>query len=322
MYQFIKGEDKVMAKERVILIVDDDPTVLRVQSEIFRDIYHVKIATSGKDAITIASIDDIDLVLLDVNLPDMNGLEVCSTFKKNDTTKKIPIIFVTAEHDTILEDAGIDIGASDFITKPFSSALLKARVKAHIQVKVLQEKLEQIAMTDSLTGLSNKRFFDITIDKEWRRHTINGDTLSFLLLDIDYFKLIIDKYGHEIGNQTLKITAAMLSKYCKRPYDLAVRMSNDEFSIILTETDSNNASYIAEMIRKHFESIPFYSNDGEKYGLTVSIGVNTIKPSKTDNLALFINNAHRLLEEAKNRGRNQVKVGIMHSNDNDYQEAG
>ncbi len=294
-----------MEENSVILIVDDDPTMLKVLSELFKHLYRIKFAKNGHDALKLAG-TGVDLILLDINLPDINGLEVCKTLKNDPLTQAIPIIFVTATLDNILEETGIELGGADFVTKPYSNAILKARVKSHLENKILRDKLETLAMTDSLTGIPNRRLFDCLIEKEWHRSLRSQMPISLLMIDVDHFKSINDQYGHDIGDQVLKMIASVLCKHCHRPSDFAARIGGEEFSILLPDTHPAGAYYIAESIRKHIESVPFYNASTSRFAITISIGIASVVPESLESIKTFIKQADTLLYQAKNNGRNQV----------------
>jgi diguanylate cyclase (GGDEF)-like protein len=295
-----------MEEDSVILIVDDDPTAIRIMVEAFKSNYHIKIATSGYEALRIAT-KGVDLILLDINLPDMNGMDIICQLKKDPVSVNIPVIFVTASSDAIIEEASIDLGAVDFVTKPYSASVLNARVRSILENTQLKKKLQKMAMTDSLTGLYNRRYFDNAFNLEWERHYRSQTFISLIMCDLDYFKKINDAYGHDAGDLVLKTISQLLNKQTKRSTDFAVRLGGEEFALVLPDTDFEGARYIAEQFRLAVQEQSLVVNDQTNITITVSLGVNTAAPESLQAKEEFINQADAYLYSAKNRGRNQVQ---------------
>src|SRR6056297_3289467 len=178
-----KGEPKYS-----VLIVDDVNYNVKMLAHALKDEYRVKIATNGPKAIEIASSQDDppDLILLDVIMPQMDGYEVCRRLKNEPLTKKLPVIFVTARDEAADEEYGLNLGAVDYVTKPFSKPILKARVRNHVDMKVKNDLLEDLAARDGLTGIPNRRSLDVTLQKEWQRAAREKVPLTLVLIDIDY----------------------------------------------------------------------------------------------------------------------------------------
>jgi len=190
--------------KQTVLIVDDSHLNLQIASDILAGECKVLTATSGEEALDIVMSVHVDLVLLDVLMAKMDGYEVCQKIKQEPLTQNIPVIFVTAMRNPKDEAKGLECGAIDYIFKPFSPAILKARVKNHLQLKKYRDILENLSQMDGLTGLANRRYFDEVLDKEWRRALRKGETLSVLLFDIDFFKKYNDSYGHLQGDDCLR----------------------------------------------------------------------------------------------------------------------
>jgi len=171
-----------------ILIVDDTRMNIQIMKDILADSYVIFCATSGKEALKIAMSQRIDLILLDVVMPEMDGYEVCRRLKATHNTQNIPIIFVSAMSDVEDETKGLEMGAIDYIFKPVNPAIVKIRVKNHLELKRYRDILEEQSLLDGLTGIANRRHFDQVFDKEWRRALRRGEELAVIFLDIDYFK--------------------------------------------------------------------------------------------------------------------------------------
>ena len=174
--------------------------------------YDILVSTSGEEALVLAASESIDLILLDVEMPGMDGYEVCRKLKKNPYTKNIPVIFVSAANDVQHETKGLEIGAIDYIVKPSNPAIIKARVKNHLELKKYRDILERISLIDGLTGIANRRHFDQTLEKEWRRALHHGDILSLALIDIDFLKKYNDYYGHLAGDECLQKVGSILTE--------------------------------------------------------------------------------------------------------------
>jgi len=180
-----------------ILVVDDDVANIEIMNAVLEDDYDVCFATSGEEAIDTARSVDPDLILLDIVLPGMDGFEVCRQLKVDPVLADVPIIFMTGLGDTEDEMRGLSLGAIDYVAKPIQPAVLRARVSNHVELKRLRDKLAELAVTDALTGLSNRRQLERTLEGEWVRLCRTGDWLSVIMLDIDFFKQFNDTYGHD-----------------------------------------------------------------------------------------------------------------------------
>ncbi|MEA4856780.1 response regulator, partial [Solidesulfovibrio sp.] len=179
-----------------VLIVDDAPSNLAILTESLRDEFDVRIAGSGPEALRIVGEAPPDLILLDILMPDMDGYAVCRQLKADYTTKNIPVIFLTAKGDVADETLGLALGAVDYITKPFTVPVVKARVRAHVELKRRGDLLESLSMRDGLTGIPNRRRFDEYLDRAWRHALRCATPVSVIMADIDDFKAYNDAYGH------------------------------------------------------------------------------------------------------------------------------
>lgn len=186
-------------QQPTILIVDDMITNILILSDLLKDEYDIKIAKSGLKAIEIANSQNIDLILLDIEMPKMNGYEVCKNLKNSEKTKNIPIIFVTARNSETDEEEGLNLRAIDYITKPFNKTIVKLRVRNHIKLKEKTDLLEQLSMYDGLTNIKNRRFFDEIFEKSYYESRRKKTNLALMMIDIDFFKPYNDNYGHGKG---------------------------------------------------------------------------------------------------------------------------
>lgn len=301
------GGDTEAQDETVILIVDDVPTNIQILADILKQDYRVLFATSGEQALTIAASREPDLILLDVMMPGIDGFTVCTRLKDDPLLRDTPVIFVTAMGEVEDETRGFEVGAVDYLTKPVSPPVVRARVRNHIELKQQRDLLRRIALVDGLTGIANRHQFDKALDREWRRTQRQGAPLSLIMADIDYFKGYNDHYGHGEGDTALRAVAQALKAQMLRPTDLAARYGGEEFVCILPETPLAGAEEVAERIRHAVEAqaIPHAASPDAPY-LTLSLGVATaVEPTSASRESL-LTLADRALYKAKKAGRNRV----------------
>lgn len=291
-----------------ILIVDDAATNIEILNEVLGAEYDSLFAMDGATALRLAVEQEPDLILLDVVMPGLDGHEVCQRLKADPRTKGIPVIFISGLSDVADEAKGLEIGAIDYITKPFSPPIVRARVRNHLQLKRYQDMLERLSVLDGLTGIANRRRFDEAIDHEWLRARRLGTTMSLIIIDVDCFKLYNDNYGHAAGDECLKQVARVLAEGVRRPSDLVARYGGEEFVVIMPETDAAGAIVIAETLRRAVLALALphaFSLAGDV--VSVSVGGATVVPAHqaygTDELVKL---ADARLYEAKNAGRNRV----------------
>jgi diguanylate cyclase (GGDEF)-like protein len=293
-----------------ILIVDDEPINIKILAEILKNPDHeILTATNGVTALELASVEDPDLILLDIMMPQVDGYEVCSSLKSDKQTRNIPVIFVTACGEEDDETLGLELGAVDYITKPIHPSIVKARVKNHLELKRKRDILEALSITDGLTGIANRRRFDEFLNYEWMRAKRASSCLSLIMMDIDYFKLYNDHYGHPEGDKCLHKVAMALTKSVKRATDLVARYGGEEFSCVLPLTDEKGALSLAHEIQHHIIAlhIPHQYSAVADY-ITMSIGVATMIPDRFSLPETLIEAADKALYEAKISGRNQTRV--------------
>jgi diguanylate cyclase (GGDEF)-like protein len=228
-----------------ILLVDDDPGTIHLLGSVLQDLGDVRFATSGEAALRIAHESSPDLILLDAEMPGLSGFQVCKSLKSEPVLASVPVIFVTSHASLEFEVAGFELGAVDFITKPINPPLVRARVKLQLQVKRMADELRRVSVTDVLTGVANRRQFDESLEREWRRARRTGDPLALLMIDVDHFKLFNDHYGHTAGDASLRGVAQAISGVSARPADLVARYGGEEFVALLPFTPRAGAAYVA-----------------------------------------------------------------------------
>lgn len=294
-----------------LLIVDDQQVNIRVLHEIFKQDYEVLMAMSGEQAISICRGQQPDLILLDVVMPGMSGHEVCKVLKADPATRNIPIIFVTSHSEPAEEALGFDLGAVDFITKPINPVTVKARVRTHLELKLQQDLLRSIALIDGLTGVANRTKFDDDLALAWRRCLRENSAMSLLILDVDYFKLFNDAYGHPVGDNCLRQVAQTMKKQLRRPSDLVARIGGEEFACILPFTDHEGVINRAEAMLDAVRELGIMHRDSAiSDTVTVSIGTATLVPNEALSAEHLLNTADQALYKAKRQGRDQL-VSVM-----------
>lgn len=295
-----------------ILIVDDMPANIKVLGQVLRNEYEIVIATSGPKALELAASDNPpDLVLLDIEMPGMDGYEVCKRLKNEDKTRNISIIFVTAKKEEDDETRGLELGAVDYIVKPFSIPIVKARVKTHLKLKVQTDLLEELTSLDPLTNVANRRRLDEVLKIECSRSRRSGSSLSLIFLDVDYFKSFNDIYGHAAGDECLIKVAAALKSALYRDTDFVARYGGEEFVAVLPETDLQAAIFIAERIKREIAGLKIeHAGSDVADQLSVSMGVLSNSAEDYSYLPVeMIKAADALLYTAKEQGRNRIVSG-------------
>ncbi len=289
-----------------ILIVDDEKSNIIALTHILSSEYTVYFAKNGADAIEIANKFEPDVILLDILMPDMDGYEVISQLKKENKTNDTPVIFVTGLTGVEEEEKGLSLGAVDYISKPFSPAIVKLRVRSQMQMINQIKLIKYLSFMDQLTDIPNRRNFDDKLRTAWEHAIRNGAYLSLLIIDIDGFKEYNDKYGHQQGDTVLKTMANVFKQTLKRSLDFVARWGGDEFVILLPNTNLNGALGIAEAIRVKAGNTDILCPEGSTTRKTLSIGVNTIRPEQGSSLDSFISGADKALYLAKENGRDKV----------------
>ncbi|MBT0652129.1 diguanylate cyclase [Geomobilimonas luticola] len=253
-----------------------------------------------------------DLVLCDLEMPRMDGFKFLALMQSQKGLKDIPVIMLTGREDTELKIRGLEQGACDYVTKPFDAGELVARVKVQLKIKALQDALKrsnelltELSNTDPLTGLSNRRYFAETLEREFPRSVRKNESFSLAMGDIDYFKKINDTYGHQEGDMVLTTVATFIRNLIRR-YDVAARYGGEEFAVILPDTDAAQAIQFAERLRKGVEALTF-SGRLQPLTVTISIGVATFPSPQIDSIDKLVRSADEALYRAKKNGRNRVE---------------
>ncbi len=318
-----------------ILVVDDRPENLVVMEGILAcSRFNIMKANSGADALGLMLEHEFAIVLLDVQMPDMDGFETAEFMKKSEKTKNIPIIFVTAIHyDKNSISKGYDVGAVDYLFKPIDPVILKSKVDVFVnlyeqretikrQKQMLEEKiqellelkevnwqLENLSLADDLTGMPNRRSFNQHLNVQWGNCAFTKTPLSLLMIDIDNFKAYNDHYGHVKGDETIVSVATCIMSSLSRPLDMGFRYGGEEFVVLLPNTDLDGSKVIAEKIRKNIENLNILHDFSTSANVvTVSIGVAQIFPDYKFHFHQFVEKADKAMYIAKSVGRNNVQT--------------
>ena len=297
-------------KKPTILVVDDMTTTLLLLHDLLKDTYEVKIAKSGTKALEILeSPNDIDLILLDIEMPDINGYDVCKRIKNNETIKNIPIIFITGRTSQEDEEYGLNLGAIDYITKPFNKAIVKLRIKNYLDLKIKNDMLEKLSMYDGLTNIRNRRFFDETFEKTFNEIKRDKKSLAVLMIDIDFFKPYNDNYGHGQGDETLRKVAKALEKTIKRASDFVARYGGEEFVILLKDINKDGVEAVANNLLNAVRELKITHEFSkiENY-VTVSIGASFYNSNSDITKLELLLKADETLYNVKNSGRNNFAI--------------
>lgn len=246
----------------------------------------------------------------------MNGYQLCDHLKQEAALSEVPVIFTTGLNDTEDEVRGFAAGAVDYVTKPIQPIALRSRVGTHLELKRMRDQLANLAMTDALTGLGNRRMLEQLLKSELRRLARTSDWLSFLMLDVDCFKQFNDEYGHPMGDQCLQMVATAMQGAAGRSPDVCLRYGGEEFACILPGTDHGGALHVAEAIRTKIKDLAI-PNIHSKVGpvVTVSVGVASGHALPDLSMDLWILTADTMLYEAKRGGRDQVVGHIIEAPD-------
>ncbi len=298
---------KAVNGKPTILIVDDMSANIAILSDLLQDDYKIKVAKSGQKALEIAMGNEKpDLILLDIEMPEMSGYEVCKELKNNSLTNNIPVIFVTARNDVKDEEYGLNLGAVDYISKPFHPTIIKIRVKNHITLKLKSDWLEELSMYDGLTHIPNRRYFDDEYQKKCKEMAREHQTAALLMIDVDYFKRYNDHYGHGKGDECLIKIAGALESALKRPSDMVARYGGEEFVALLQNIDQDGAKKVAESLLEAVSDLKImheYSS-ASKY-VTISLGIGFKELEEKLCGEELLKKADDALYRAKESGRNK-----------------
>ncbi|MBV8855835.1 MAG: diguanylate cyclase [Acidobacteria bacterium] len=306
-------------RQPVILVADDEPVNLAlIRRRLEWEHYRVETAEDGGQAVEAARRVLPDLIILDVMMPVLDGLQACRLLKEDPATRDIPVIFLSALDDTDTKVRGLSLGANDYVSKPFRVEELLARVSVAIRMKLERDRLRQraeelrrsaeaaseLSMTDALTGLLNRYGLHRALQRELAEARRYARPLSCLLIDIDFFKAVNDTYGHAVGDTALAQAARVIAESV-RGSDVVCRYGGEEFLILAPETGLEGARALADKIRLAF-SARLFGDAGRVFPLTLSAGVAQLAPDESGND--MIARADEALYHAKQTGRDRVEA--------------
>jgi diguanylate cyclase (GGDEF)-like protein len=307
-----------------ILLVDDSATIRAATETMLVKMGHeVVMAVNGEDALLAYKRENPNLVLMDVNMPLMNGYAAAQRIRSEYPQDWVPIIFLSGANDEEHLELGIRAGGDDYLIKPCGYVVLHAKIRAmqrldemrrrqvqtSTELLVANKQLEQIASQDGLTELANRRSFDVYLAAELARARRSKKTVALVLCDVDFFKPYNDHYGHPAGDECLKRVAAALQSACRRPADLVARYGGEEFALVLPDTELNGAVQVAEAARKAVEGLKVaHAHSSAASHVSISAGVAAQLPEMIITAEQLIMAADEALYQAKHLGRNRVVV--------------
>jgi diguanylate cyclase (GGDEF)-like protein len=291
-----------------VLVADDDAINRQVLGELLKPEYTVIMAKSGAQALEKAAQHAPDLILLDVVMPDMDGYEVLRRLRAEPQTEHISVIFISGLDRPEDEANGLNLGASDYIAKPFNPTVVTARVALHLQVVRQRRMLERLAHIDGLTELANRRRYEEVFAAEWQRAQVSGRPLSLALLDIDCFKQYNDQYGHPAGDRVLRSVARTAASFMRRPVDLAARYGGEELVLLMPDTYAAQAQLLVGNLCQAVEQLAIaHAASAVAPVLTVSLGGATLDADSGESGADLLEAVDNQLYRAKHAGRNRVQ---------------
>ena len=286
-------------RARLLVVGDNESNLVGLL-----DAYDVIVARDGESALDLLTHETPDLILLDTVLPHIDGYEVCTRIKNDPRWRDIPVLFITAQTDETSLVRAFDVGGCDYVTKPFRRRELLARVRLQVDYRRAMQQLRRIAFTDELTGLPNRRAFFKAAAQRFRAARARGTPLAALMLDLDHFKSINDRFGHAVGDEALRRFATCISN-CLSEQHLFGRLGGEEFALLAVGADETQANELGESFCRAVNAIDLGSA-APGYSLTVSVGVAHLSEGAAD-LDALLREADDRLFEAKRDGRNRVR---------------
>lgn len=295
----------------ILLLVDDEPSALHALAHCLKGLGELRVATSGAQALEVARRAPPTLVLLDANMPGMDGFTTCKAFQADPQLSQIPIIFVTSENEAAHEVAGLQAGAVDYLSKPVHPIIVRARVLTQLRMQEMAEALRRLALEDPLTGLANRRRFEPQLQTAIALSARSGLPLSLIMVDIDHFKRFNDSAGHAAGDEALKAVSAALERSARRPGDLVGRLGGEEFAILMPQTGADDAISVAERVLALVSELNLpHPGLAPPQRISVSVGLSTWAPGAPTHdplqAAVLMDAADQALYAAKHLGRNRA----------------
>lgn len=294
-----------MERERILIVDDSLAQVAQLRAILEGDYETVSVQTAER-ALMMIGTGDFSLVLLDVILPGMDGFMLLKKLQENSATRRLPVILITSLGESDYEQVGLDLGAVDYIAKPFHPKIVKARVNTHIKLYRYRRQLEDQSLTDPLTGIANRRRHDQYSLSRWREASRLGLRMSICILDVDRFKAYNDRFGHLAGDRLIAEVAQKIARHLRRSTDFLARYGEEEFVAVLLGDDAAKARAHLCRIRQAVEGLQIPSESAENPWMTVSVGGVTVLPTPEQLYDRYFKIADTMLFDAKRLGCNQV----------------
>jgi two-component system, cell cycle response regulator len=299
-----------------ILVADDSPIYRKlVEQSLSQEDYTVLFAKSGRQAMDLFIEHQPALVITDWSMPDISGIELCQRIRRDNQPLYAYVILLTGNTDKEEVIEGLAAGADDYLTKPFHPGELQARVRVgrrivdlHREIQEKNRQLEEMALTDSLTGLPNRRAIDFWASRELSAAVRHDFPIWVVVADLDQFKSINDTHGHDAGDDVLKSFAEILKSNTRRS-NICGRLGGEEFLVVITHVEKENAAVAIERIRKQFAAQRF-TVAGHTFGVTASFGIAGIRATVRPDFGDLVTRADAALYAAKRQGRNRVEFEI------------
>ena len=333
------ADTTALKRRAVVLLVDDQAMVAEGIRRMLVDEGDIEFhyCSDPREAIQTAIRLHATIILQDLVMPEIDGMMLVRFYRANPATRDVPIIVLSTKDDPAIKSEAFTNGANDYLVKLPDKVELVARIRAHsrsymaqaerdaayqalrdlqrqledsnAQLEESNRELQRLSSLDGLTGIANRRQFDKMLDQEWQRALRNCSDLSLIMIDIDYFKLFNDTYGHQAGDDCLKTVALALDRIVHRPSDVVARYGGEEFALVLPETDSEGALRVAEKMRDAIARLSV-RHEASKVAdrISLSIGVATLSPRGSDNPDILLAAADDALYRAKHAGRNRIEV--------------